>query len=89
MLRKLTAAVFAAALIAAPAFAAETPSATSNPATQQVPAKQTKQSHSLRGPHHKVRHAKPLHHYKHLASEKKGSSPKQMQGKPATPSAAN
>ena len=78
MLRKLTAAVFAAALIAVPAFAAETPSQVSGPATHRA-EKQTKLSHPVRPAHH-GRHAKHLHHTKqHLAGGHKATPPKHAQ----------
>lgn len=82
MLRTLTAAVFTAALIAAPAFAADTP--VSSPPTHQA-AKQTKVSHRVR-PAHPVRHAKHQHRTKHLASHNKSTHSKhaQMQNKPVS-----
>jgi hypothetical protein len=91
MLRKLTAAVFTATLIAVPAFAADTSSQASRPATHQVekkPEKQTKLSHPVRPAHH-ARHAKHLHHAKeHIAGGNKMTPPKhaQMQAKPMTTS---
>jgi hypothetical protein len=83
MLRKLTAAVFTAAiLIAAPAFAVDTPSQASSPATHQPEKqteKQTKVSHPVRSGHH-VRHAKRQHRAKqHLAGAHKVSPPKHAQ----------
>jgi hypothetical protein len=94
MLRKLTAAVFAATLIAVPAFAAETPSQASRPATHQaekLTEKQTKLSHPVR-PGHQVRHAKHLHRAKqHLAGGHKVTPSKhaQAQAKPVASSGAN
>jgi hypothetical protein len=87
MLRKLTAAVFMAALIAAPAFAADTP--VSSPATHQA-ATQNKPSHAIRSVH-QARHAKHLYRTKHLAGHNKLTPPKhaQVQNKPAAPSVAN
>jgi len=90
MLRTLTAAAFTAALIAAPAFAADTP--VSNPPTPPThqAATQTKVSHRVR-PAHQVRHAKHQHRTKQVASHNKITPPKhaQMQNKPVTPSVAN
>jgi hypothetical protein len=94
MLRKLTAAVFTAALIAVPAFAAETPSQASSPAMHQAEKqteKQTKVSHPVRPGHH-VRHAKHLHRAKqHIASGNKVAPSKhaQVQPKPVTSPGAN
>ena len=77
MLRKLTAAVFTAALIAVPAFAADTPQV-SGPATHHA-EKQTKLSHPVRPAHH-GQHAKHLHHTKqHLAGSHKITPPKHAQ----------
>ena len=90
MLRKLTVAVFAAALIAVPAFAANTPSQVSGSATHQA-EKQTKLSHPVRPPHH-ARHAKHPHPTKqHLAGSHKVTPSKhaQVQTKTVTPSGAN
>jgi hypothetical protein len=90
MLRKLTAAVFAAALIAVPAYAANTPSQVSGPATHQT-EKQTKQSHTVR-PAHPMRHAKHPHRAKqHLAGSNKITPAKhaQVQTKSVAPSGAN
>jgi hypothetical protein len=94
MLRKLTAAVFAATLIAVPAFAAETPSRASSPAMHQAEKqteKQTKLSHPVRPGHH-VRHAKHLPRAKqHVAGGNKVTPSKhaQAQPKPTTSSRAN
>jgi len=95
MLRKLTAAVFTATLIALPAFAADTSSQASRPATHQVEKKtekqtekQTKLSHPVR-PAHQARHAKHLHRAKqHIAGSNKVTPPKhaQMQAKRMTTS---
>jgi len=91
MLRKLTAAVFTATLIALPAFAADTSSQASSPAMHQVEKKtekQTKLSHPVRPTHH-ARHAKHLHHAKqHIAGSNKVTPPKhaQMQAKRMTTS---
>jgi hypothetical protein len=90
MLRKLTVAVFAAALIAVPAFAANTPSPVSGPATHQT-EKQTKLSQTVRPAHH-VRHATHPHRTKqHLAGSHKVTPSKhaQVQTKTVTPSGAN
>ncbi len=78
MLRKLTAAVFAASMILAPAMAAETPAsaATAKPAIQtSVPAKHGKASH-LRH-RHVVHHVRHLHRLKHVAGSKAISHGKQ------------
>jgi hypothetical protein len=94
MLRKLTAAVFAATLIAVPAFAAETPSQASSPAMHQAEKstqKQTKVSHPVRPGRH-VRHAKHLHRAKqHIASANKVAPSKhaQVHPKPVTSSGTN
>ena len=88
MLRKLTAAVFTAALIAAPALAADTPSQGSRPATHQA-EKPTKLSQPVRPAHH-VRHAKHLHGAKqHLAGASKVTPPKHAQVQSKTPAGAN